>query len=167
MAWSSTRQELFERSNVFRGGWEHFSALLDAILDEQRVSEESVLGISMVELFRKPDGSSMGSDTMLLAVFPDSISLAREKRSLFSKSIETRVLFLRELGHLVADEREWSNGQGDFAVQVLNTTGSPAFRLGWDWTYGGTEPRTRDTARQERDHILGVVQSYLSGAGSR
>ncbi|UUY05487.1 hypothetical protein LRS13_08205 [Svornostia abyssi] len=122
------------------------------------MSEESVLAVSMVEFFRRADGVSMGSDTMLLAVFPDSLSLAHEKRKLLSKSIETRVQFLRDVGAVSKDEREWPNGQGEFAIQALLPDGAPMFRIGWDWLRSGPEPRTRETALKERDRILAEIR---------
>jgi hypothetical protein len=161
MALTPRRQELFDRSNLHRPSDDMWSRLLDRILDEQHVSDEQVAAVSMAEYFRKPDGVSMGSDTVLVAVFPDSLSFAKEKRGLRGPKAETAVRFLRETTSTIGEEREWPNGQGEFAIQARNGS-QPVFRIGWDWTRAGTEPRTTGTARQERDRILSAVLGFTN-----
>jgi hypothetical protein len=110
-------------------------------------------------MYRKADGSSMGSESYLLGVLPGiGLVLVREVGGLIRRRrVESQFMVFSDVPGIayVADDREFGRGWGEFAAQGVVPGGEPAMRIGWTWSHGAPEShRQPESARRERDRVL-------------
>lgn len=151
-------QEVFSRSNVPSSAWPYQAKQLDAMLKQEDIHQAHVLEVSLVEEYRKPDASSLDSDTSLLILFTIGCMLLRE-RGLLTKKTQMREFLYKDArgASFVATQTTHWSGQGDFAIEAV-AGGRAVFRLGWSWGTGGS-----DLARAEAEcsRILALMQTGL------
>jgi hypothetical protein len=153
----------FERSNIEQSEWEHNARQLDFLLSSG-FQPSDIEEVSVVEAYRKPDGSSMGSVTHLLTLMFPGVALLREA-GLLRKRTDVQEFLYSEFpgGTFVAEEAELGRGWGVCAIQAR--VGSvPLFRLGWHWSAGHGQSRELMAVAAERDRILSSMQRSLEVA---
>lgn len=145
-------QAAFERSNLPRGAWDWGAGFLDDYFaNVPGVRPRFIEEVSVVEFFRKPDGSSMGTDTMLLGVLKVGLILTSErdfKEFVYSDSATAA---------FVADDLVHGRGRGECAIQAVSSGSAPVFRIGWEWDRKGDAHEQFDAAAAERDRILNTM----------
>jgi hypothetical protein len=149
-----------ERSNIERSYWGYQGRVLEGTLMKVNLLASDVMALSQVEMSLKPDGSSMGTSTMLLVVFNSGLALAEEK-GLWGKRVDLQTFSYKNVSAVLPVEKLYDRGRGEMAIQGMVGGSVPFFRIGWNWSQGG--PTSAAEAAAERDRILIAIQRAVQG----
>ncbi|HEY6314140.1 MAG TPA: hypothetical protein VIY52_25540 [Streptosporangiaceae bacterium] len=145
-------------SNIEASYRDHQRGVLEETLTKVNLPASDVLALSQAEVSLKPDGSSMGTRSMLLVVFKSGLAMA-DGKGLWGKRLDMQTASYKNVSAVVPDEKLYDRGRGEMAIQGMVGGSVPFFRIGWNWAQGGQT--TAAEAAAERDRILNTIQRAI------
>jgi hypothetical protein len=149
-----------ERSNIEPSYWDYQRRVLEEILMRVNLPASDVLALSQAEVSLKPDGSSMGTTTMLLVVFTSGFAVA-EGKGIWGKRADMQTVLHRNVSAVLPEEKLYDRSRGEMAIQGMVGGSVPFFRIGWNWSQGGRTSAAE--AASERDRILNTIRRAMHG----
>jgi len=137
---------LFERSNIEPFDWDKYGRVLEAVMREQRFTEEEIEAVSNPSFF-------------LLIVCKDGHVLANE-RGVFKKRIEIESMIPYGGGVRVVRGQKGINAISESLIEGFNGYSEPLFKLSW----GCGGPVSPSDAAAERDRVFGIMQRLVGSA---
>lgn len=150
-----TRERL-DDSNISPSARAAQEAVIEEGCREEGVQPSMVFAWTMADLYRKEDGSSMGSDHFLMGVLPGiGLMLFKEKGGfLRARRVDVQSMLFSDLPGLRfwAEDKQHGRNWGSFDLQGVTSGGMPILRLGWSWS-----SRDMSEALQERERIASML----------
>lgn len=154
-------KEAFERSNIPLAEWDQRAAQLDAVREQEGFNVAEIHEFSLVELHRKPDGSSMGSEEHLLGVVLGiGLVIVRDIGGMLRRRrVDSQFMVFSDAPGVTfyADDREHGRGWGHYSVQGVTRGGQAVVRISWPYSDRASDRREPSKALSERERILALL----------